>query len=131
MQKTKNLERWSQYKSGLMAVVFIVFLASVMWLLPEGTLDPWGLFSAKKIVKLILSLVVIQTIAEVFVMVLGHRTGVLAAGFLSGLISSTALTVNLARKTKTTSYNLNLGAITLLSGTLAMLLEAAALIVIG
>lgn len=113
----------------------LAVLAVILLLVPDGSLDPWGLFNLKKISLLIFSLVAIQFLAEIFVIIIGKRSGKIIAGFLSGLISSTALTASLVRKSKDGSKQLKQNNVEyelmFFSGTLAMLVEVMLLTFIG
>lgn len=81
---------------------------------------------------MILALTIIQVLGLVLAQFLGVRTGALLTGFFGGLVSSTATTASLARKSKT-SYKSDGSSehLTFLSATGAMLLEGIALVVTG
>lgn len=112
--------------------LLVLFLFIVLaFLLPKGALDPWGLFRIKKIAELIVALLVIQLLAQELTRKLGSRHGALTSGLLAGLISSTALTVSLANKSKQTKTQTSNLSLQLVAGTLAMLLEALLLVLLG
>jgi uncharacterized membrane protein (DUF4010 family) len=101
------------------------------WLAPVAPIDPWNLLSPKKIATMILALALIQAFGSVLAQYLGTRTGAILTGFLSGLISSTATTASLAKKSK---VNLGHGSgevLIFLSATGAMLFEGIALVMAG
>jgi len=120
---------YSHWKKSII-VIGVFFLATL--LLPENPVDPWELFSLKKIAFLILALTVIQLLAELLRLLLGARAGTVASGLLGGFISSTALTASLARKSRINSPSDNYyHVLTYACGTLAMLLEAMILVLVG
>lgn len=94
-------------------------------------LDPWGVFIPKKIFELIGALLLIQALGVLFVRYLGPRHGLLFVGFLGGIVSSTAMTVSLARKHVSTEGQFPIEILPFLSATLAMLLEALLFVGIG
>ncbi len=81
----------------------IFWLAVLAALLPSDPIDPWGLFSAKKITLLVLVLITIQTLGGVFSQILGSRAGSFLSGFVGGVLSSTAVTAQIAKD----SHNLS------------------------
>lgn len=126
MNSKNNYTRWKKS----IFIIAIFFLAVL--LLPENPVDPWDLFSPRKIAFLILALSVIQLLAELLMAFLGVRAGTVATGLLGGFISSTALTASLARKSKIDSAADNYYLVlTYACGTLAMLLEAMILVIVG
>lgn len=107
-------------------------LSLLTWLAPVAPLDPWNLLSPKKIATMILALAIIQMLGSGFAQYLGIRAGAILAGFFGGLISSTATTASLARRSKAPGEGLGSGGIlTFLSATGAMLLEGLALVIVG
>lgn len=94
-------------------------------------LDPWGVFIPQKIFELIGALLLIQAMGVFFVRYLGPRHGLLFVGFLGGIVSSTAMTVSLARKHVSTEGQFPVEILPFLSATLAMLLEALLFVFIG
>mgnify|MGYP003393373195 CR=1 FL=1 len=100
--------------------------------LPNRTLDPWNLFNPKKIIFLIFALALIQAMGVAMMLLLGTRVGAILSGFFGGLISSTAATAALARKSRASQKEaLSQEWLICLSATLAMLLEGAAILLFG
>ena len=119
-------------KNWLKTALILLVLGSIAWLSPQATFDPWSFFSLKKIAKMIFALALIQTLGSLMIQLLGGRTGAILSGFLGGLLSSTATTATLARKSVMPSkQGDSTETITFLSSTLAMLLEASAIIIFG
>jgi uncharacterized membrane protein (DUF4010 family) len=119
-------------KIWIKPTLILLTLFAIGWISPAGKIDPWKLLSPKKIANLIFALAFVQTIGFVLIKLLGTQIGALLTGFLGGLVSSTATTASLARK----SFNSVQGEtpaemLTFLSATLAMLLEAVAITLYG
>ncbi len=106
-------------------------LSLLNWLAPVAPLDPWSLLSPKKITTMILALAIIQALGSAMAQYLGTRTGAILTGFLGGLISSTATTASLARRSKLGGGNSSGETLTFLSATGAMLFEGLALVITG
>lgn len=115
-------------KTGL--ILSALFISG--WLSPDGTIDPWGLFSPQKIIYMISALAFIQAMGFLMIQILGARTGAILTGFIGGLISSTATTAALAKASKHASKkDAATENLTFLCATLAMLLEALAITIFG
>jgi len=78
----------------------ILFLAAVVVLnlVPDATLDPLGIFNPRKFGYLVLTLGVLEFGSYVLIKTIGERKGTLIAGFLGGLVSSTAVVLSSARR---------------------------------
>jgi uncharacterized membrane protein (DUF4010 family) len=110
----------------------LVVVGLLAWLSPAPPLDPWHLISPKKIATMVFALVFIQIFGSVMARALGARTGALLTGFFGGLVSSTATTASLARRSEHNPQADSTNELLIfLSATLAMLFEAAALVVMG
>ncbi len=113
-------------------VLTLSALSLLTWLAPIAPLDPWNLLSPKKISKMILALAMIQAFGSVVAQRLGTRTGAILTGFFGGLISSTATTASLARRSNVSGKGRSSGeALTFLASTGAMLFEGLALVITG
>jgi len=121
-----------QGKIWIKTTLILLTLLALGWISPEGTIDPWKLFSPKKIANLIFALAFVQAIGSVLIRALGTQMGALLTGFLGGLVSSTATTASLARKSlHSLPGEVPAEMLTFLSATLAMLLEAVAITLYG
>ena len=110
----------------------VAMLGLLVWLSPSSPIDPWHLVNPKKIATMIFALAFIQILGSVMNIFLGARTGAILTGFFGGLVSSTATTVTLARKSKVRSgLNSYSEMISFLSATGAMLIEGATLVWMG
>ncbi|MFZ4403337.1 MAG: DUF4010 domain-containing protein [Pseudobdellovibrionaceae bacterium] len=103
-------------------------------ILPASTIDPWKLFSPKKIATIIFALAFIQIIGSMLYHFLGVKTGALLTGFIGGLISSTATTAALAKQSQISSRNesdFSWEILIFLSATFAMLVEGMVILILG
>lgn len=118
--------RWAK------AFVVIFWLGVLTVLLPAEPIDPWGLFSPRKITLLVLVLVAIQTLGGVFSQILGSRAGSFLSGFVGGVFSSTAVTAQIAKSSHNLSDDENRVAIlSFLGSIIAQMVLAFALAFIG
>jgi uncharacterized membrane protein (DUF4010 family) len=102
------------------------------WFSPTASFDPWNLLNPKKIATMIFALVFIHAFGSAMNRLLGNRTGTILTGFCGGLVSSTATTMSLARKSKFKSApDSTIEMLIFLSATGAMLFEAVALVWTG
>ena len=119
----------SQWLKPLLTLSVLALLA---WFSPKTAVDPWNLLSPKKMATMIFALALIQAFGSVMAQLLGAKTGAILTGFFGGLVSSTATTASLARKSKTlNNADVSVEILTFLSATCAMLFEAAALALTG
>ncbi len=110
----------------------LLFLGVLMWWAPAAALDLWGLLSPKKIVTMIFALALVHIFGSTMTQYLGARTSSILNGFFGGLVSSTATTASLARRSKlSTSTDISDEILIFLSATLAMLFEGVVLVVAG
>ena len=111
-------------------IISVSFL--IAWLLPSGPVDPWEILSLKKAAYMVFALAFIQAFGSAMIQLLGNRKGAILTGFFGGLISSTATTVSLARKSKVAvRENIGKETLTFLSATIAMLIEGIVLLLLG
>ena len=79
----------------LLAATFIV-----LPLIPNRTLDPWGALNPYTLWLLVLLISGLSLVGYVAMRVLGTRRGVALTGVFGGLVSSTAVTLSLARRSR-------------------------------
>jgi uncharacterized membrane protein (DUF4010 family) len=107
-------------------------LAVLYWLAPIEPIDPWNLLSPKKISIMILALATIQAFGSALAHYLGTRNGAILTGFFGGIISSTATTASLAKRSKVSGKDHGSGEVlTFLAATGAMLFEGLVLVITG
>lgn len=79
------------------ATTMLVILLGILPFLPNRTIDVWHLFNPQRFGILVLVIASIQFGGYVAMRVLGERLGMLLTGFFGGLVSSTAVFMNLPR----------------------------------
>jgi uncharacterized membrane protein (DUF4010 family) len=110
----------------------LVLLALLTWFAPAVPLDPWHLMNPKKIATMIFALAIVQVFGSLMAQRLGVRTGALLTGFLGGLVSSTATTASLAKRSQDLDQASTASAmLTFLAATSAMLIEGMVLVTTG
>lgn len=113
------------YPPWLRATFVILWLAILSYALPKEPIDPWGLVSAQKITQLVLLMVTIQTIGGALSRKLGSKTGSFLSGFMGGIFSSTAVTAQVAKASRSLSDDENrVATLSLLGAILSQLLLA-------
>ena len=96
---------WIELRSAL---ILAVMTAIVLPLLPNRTLDPWGGFNPWEAWFLTVLMASISFAGYVAVRVLGTKRGLLVSSLAGALVSSTAVTVALARNAASASNPLPL-----------------------
>lgn len=91
-----GLER-SEY---LAAIKFITISAIVLPLLPDTTIDPWGLLNPRSMWLMVVLISAIGFFGYLLTRIIGKRNGTIISGILGGLVSSTAVTMSLARQSR-------------------------------
>lgn len=109
----------------------VISLALLAWYSPVAPLDPWNLLSPKKIATMVFALATIQAFGSAIAQYLGIRTGSILTGFFGGLISSTATTASLARRSRARPSDDSGEVLIFLSATGAMLFEGLAIVIAG
>ena len=95
-------------------------------------MTPLAWVSPSKIASLVIALILIQILGSVMRRLFGARTGAILAGFLGGLVSSTATTAAVARRSDAnTGAELVADIMTYLSATEAMLIQGLVLVWVG
>ncbi|KAF1712458.1 hypothetical protein CSC70_02770 [Pseudoxanthomonas kalamensis DSM 18571] len=81
-------------------LILLAFLLIVLPLLPDRTIDPWGLLNPATVWKLVVLVMAIGAIGHIALRLIGNRWGLLVAGFFSGYVSSTAATAGFGRQAR-------------------------------
>lgn len=84
------------------ALLLFLSIVVVVNLVPDFTIDPWGIFNPHKFGYLILVLASLEFLGYVLGKAIGERQGLLASGFLGGFVSSTAVLMSSARRSTQT-----------------------------
>jgi uncharacterized membrane protein (DUF4010 family) len=82
------------------ALTFLVIALVVLPLLPDRTVDPWGIVNPSKLWLLFVLTAGVGFAGYIAVRALGPTRGLAAAGFFAGLVSSTATTLSLSRRAR-------------------------------
>lgn len=114
---------WQKRSFIINSSIFFALIIGI-GLVPENLFsDVFGI-DLKKIITIIFAVALIQLIGMILLKVLNSHAGVALHGFISGLISSTALTVTLSKKSKyMTQPQREVETLSFLSATLAMLIQ--------
>lgn len=82
------------------ATVLLILMIGFVPYLPEAPIDPFGLFSPKRFALILTFLSALQFGSHLLRRLLGDKAGLLFAGVLGGLVSSTTVVLNSAQPTK-------------------------------
>lgn len=80
------------------ALTFLVIALVVLPLLPNRTVDPWGIANPSKLWLLFVLIAGVGFAGYIAVRALGPTRGLATAGFFAGLVSSTAATLSLSKR---------------------------------
>ncbi len=82
------------------ALLLLLAGVSIVSLVPDTAIDPWGIFNPRKFGYIILTLASLEFSSYILTKIIGQRAGTLVVGFLGGLVSSTAVLVSSAKRAK-------------------------------
>ncbi|CDX58301.1 conserved membrane hypothetical protein [Mesorhizobium plurifarium] len=85
---------WIELRSAL---ILAVMTAVILPLLPDRTFDPWGGFNPREVWLLTVLMASISFAGYVAVRVLGNARGLIVSALAGAVVSSTAVTLSLAR----------------------------------
>ncbi len=88
---------WVELRSALVLAAMTVI---VLPLLPDRTIDPWGGFNPREVWFFTVLIATISYLGYIAVRLLGTTRGLIVSGLAGALVSSTAVTVALARMAK-------------------------------
>ncbi len=97
---TRNLE----HQEFLATIKFVVITFIVLPLLPNTTIDPWGLFNPYKTWLYAVIITAISFGGYIAIKIIGKNKGIYTMGFIGGIVSSTSTTSLLAKKTQEQPY---------------------------
>ncbi|MDX1901304.1 MAG: MgtC/SapB family protein [Gammaproteobacteria bacterium] len=113
------------------AIILVIFALGIVPILPNHTIDPWGLFNPRNFGILIITISTIQLGGYIAIRLFGERFGTAITGLLGGFISSTAVFANLANTLRAhPKFVYSIIASGILA-TLAMLIEIIAIIFVA
>ncbi len=113
------------------AIIAVIFTLGILPILPNHTVDPWGLLNPYDFGILLVTIAAIQFVGFVSIRLFGERFGIAVTGLFGGFISSTVVFLNLHRLLQThPKFKLAIMASAILAN-LAMMLEILAIILIA
>lgn len=115
------LERltWEELRSGLMLLAMTVILLP---LLPDRELTPWFPVNPREVWLITIMIAALSFAGYVVIRVAGPRFGILLSGLVGGLVSSTAVTLNMAHLARQhPAHNELFAAATMFAGAMMML----------
>jgi len=118
---------WVELRSAL---ILAVMTAIVLPLLPNRTMDPWGGFNPWEIWFLTVLMASISFAGYVAVRILGDTRGLLVSSLAGAIVSSTAVTLALARNAASASNRLALAGAASLAGMVSVLRVCAVVLII-
>ncbi|RUU54548.1 MgtC/SapB family protein [Mesorhizobium sp. M2C.T.Ca.TU.002.02.1.1] len=95
---------WIELRSAL---ILAVMTAVVLPLLPDRTFDPWGGFNPREVWLLTVLMASISFAGYVAVRVLGNARGLIVSALAGAVVSSTAVTLSLARTANASDNSLS------------------------
>lgn len=111
-EKIQTYEKVIEKEDLSAAILFLVMSFVILPLFPNHPLDPWGYFNFYQIWMMVVLVAGISFLGYIAVRVIGLKHGIGLAGFVGGLVSSTAVSLSFARRAKespTLSKNLAIG----------------------
>ncbi len=82
------------------SIQLLIVFAILLPLLPERTLDPWGVLSPRRVGWMVALVAAVDFLGYALNRLLGARRGALMTGLVGGLVSSTAVTVAMSRQAR-------------------------------
>ena len=111
---------WQELRAGLLLLAMSVILLPV---LPDRELGPLAAFNPHELWLMTVLIAVVSFIGYIAVKVAGDQKGVLLSGLAGGLVSSTAVTLSMARLAKENEDKVSLFVAGALLANLAMMLR--------
>lgn len=111
-EKIQTYEKVIEKQDLSAAILFLVMSFVILPLFPNHPLDPWGYFNFYQIWMMVVLVTGISFLGYIAVRIIGLKHGIGLAGFVGGLVSSTAVSLSFARRAKespTLSKNLAIG----------------------
>ncbi len=96
--KIQELEKYIGKDDLNAAVLFLAMTFVVLPVLPDKTIDDFGLFNPYNVWLMVVLIAGISFAGYIAVRIFGSGKGVVLTGLLGGLVSSTAVTISLSRK---------------------------------
>ena len=110
---------WEELRSGLVLLAMTLILLP---LLPDRELAPWFPVNPREVWLMTIMIAALSFAGYVVIRVAGARLGVLLSGLVGGLVSSTAVTLNMAHLAREhPAHTKTFAAATMLAGAMMML----------
>jgi uncharacterized membrane protein (DUF4010 family) len=107
----------------LATVEFAIFAFIVLPIIPNYTIDPWGVFNPYEIWLLILFILAVNFIGYIFAKVVGEDKGILFTALIGGLVSSTAVTQSMSEKSKQNEVSYRIFSVATVTASLIMFIR--------
>jgi uncharacterized membrane protein (DUF4010 family) len=98
-------------------------LIVAIYFLPNETVDPWNLFNPHRFGWIVLAIAGLEVLGHRLSLWFGEERGSVAAGFFGGYVSSTAVTLNQARRARQHSKSCRAGSRAIIAAQCAALTE--------
>lgn len=111
-EKIQTYEKVIKKQDLSAMILFLMMSFVILPLFPDEPLDPWGYFNLYNIWLMVVLVAGISFLGYIAVRLVGVKHGIGLAGLLGGIVSSTAVTLSLARRSKenpSLSKNLAIG----------------------
>jgi uncharacterized membrane protein (DUF4010 family) len=82
------------------ALVFVAATLVVLPLLPDRTIDPWGIFNPRKLWLVVILVLFISGLGYIAIRSVGPKYGLPLAGFLGGFVSASATIASMGARAK-------------------------------
>lgn len=111
-EKIQSYEKVIEKKDVNAVILFLMMSCVILPLAPDKALDPWGYINVYHIWLMVVLVAGISFLGYILVRLIGVKHGIGLAGFLGGIVSSTAVALSYARRAREApsfSKNLALG----------------------
>ncbi|MFU8802895.1 MAG: MgtC/SapB family protein [Bradymonadaceae bacterium] len=102
-----SIKRYTHYLVGLLkpdevlaTMKFLLVTVVLLPLLPNETVDPWGIYNPRELWLLVVLISGISFMAYFAIRFLGRSRGLVWTGILGGMASSTAVTLSMSRQVR-------------------------------
>ncbi len=79
---------------------FLIITGVILPILPNETIDPWGIFNPKVVWLMVVLVAGIRFVGFFLAKILGNKKSIVLTGAVGGLVSSTAVTTSLSAQNK-------------------------------
>ncbi len=115
---------WKEIRSALLILAATLIALPI---LPRGAIDPWGVIEPRSLWTLTILIAGASFLGYVALRAVGPRSGLLLSSLAGAIVSSTAVTLDLARRVRNDETTANVASIAATLATLVSLARAAAL----